>query len=148
MILESNHQFEPNKVKTDALLGRAYHAQYADGSSEELSLRQLPLRDYPAALRLLDDEIALTALLAGRDRAWAERLTPASYEALYAVTKELNANGFFAWSARQLERQRAEQARALEALAVLPPDALEAAYKLGVANTSPTSSPMQLRRPV
>ena len=135
--------------KSDTLFGgRAAQARYLDGTTEDLRVRQLPLGEYEAAFKLLEDEIALTARICGRDRAWADQLAPESYEALRLLAEEVNANGFFAWSARQVERLRDQQARAFEALAALPPEALEAAYRLGLSErpaglpaTSPTSWP-------
>jgi len=136
-------------TKTDALLGRTFPAQRLDGTTETIELRQLPLARYPAALALRDDEISLTALLAGRDRAWIEQLTPASYEALRAEVQSLNESGFFAYAARQAAREKERLAEMLAALAQWPPDAIELALRVGAAqaNTSPTSWPTPRPKP-
>ncbi|MCX8090592.1 MAG: hypothetical protein N3I86_06590 [Verrucomicrobiae bacterium] len=130
-----------SETKTAALFVRQHTVVFEDGRSERLELKPLPLREYPHAFAALDDELALTGILAGRDRAWVETLTPASYEALYAELERLNARGFFAWSERQQARNALVQRRTLEALATLPPEALEAAARLGQASTSPTPLP-------
>lgn len=141
---------------TDTLMGgRDLTVAHADGSTETVHVRQLPLRDYERAWALLEDEIAWTAYcVAGPDgpagpprtRAWAESLTPASYEALYAAAREVNAQGFFAWSGRRQARLEAQQARALELLAQLPPEAQKLALEVGSrAATSPTSPPTSPR---
>jgi hypothetical protein len=135
------------EAKTAALFGGEIVLRLEDGTEEKLALRQLALRDYPRAYALQEDELGLTALLAGRDRAWLERLAPESYEALYAVTRRLNEKGFFAWSARQRAREAEAQRRTVEALAALPPETLETAARLGLAATSPTSSPTSSPKP-
>lgn len=130
-----------NNSKAAAVFGAQITVQHEDGRSETIELRPLPLRSYASAFGAVDDELALTAILAGRERAWVDSLTPESYEALYAALERLNARGFFAWSARQRARQEESQRRTLEAIATLPPEAIEAAARLGQASTSPISSP-------
>lgn len=133
-----------NEAKSAALFGAKITVQHEDGGSEQLDLRPLPLRSYAAAVAALDDELTLVGILVGRDRAWVESLTPESYETLYAALERLNAKGFFAWSARQRARQEDAQRRTLEALAALPPEAVESVARLGQASISPTSLPTSL----
>lgn len=149
--------------------GRRLTARFNDGTTAEVRVRQLPLGDYERAFALLDDEIALTAFCCGLQtpdsrlqtcsRTWAAGgsadlsakqqahpgLTPDSYEELYAAAQEVNANGFFAWSARRRAREEQRAAAQIEAMAKLPPEALAEAMKFG-ASTSPTGSPGSRRR--
>lgn len=143
--------------KNDTLLGgRLIPAvPFADGHTEDVRVRQLPLADYERAFACREDEIALTALCCesaspgdpastgAHARAWALTLTPASYEALYAAAREVNAHGFFAYAARR-ETREWEQLTAIAAQ--MSPDTLRAAISAGHQSTSPTSSPGSPRR--
>lgn len=140
----------PNEPKTDTLFGgRPMTAHLLDGNTVDLRVRQLPLRDYERAFALLDDEISLTAFCCdtGQPKAWAETLAPESYEDLRAVVEEVNAKGFFAWSARRLTKLAEQQQRMMEVAAILPPDALKLALDAGARLTLPSSLPISLRRP-
>jgi len=75
-----------------------------DGSTERVSVKQMPIKDYPRILELVDDELGLAALYCGKDKAWAEGLTPASYEAVIENADKLNADFFSRWVARRLGR--------------------------------------------
>lgn len=142
-----------NDPKSDTLFaGRTVTVIYDDDSSEDVLLRQLPLREYERAFGLLADELALTAFFCGRDKQWLfgataaataavpqRAPTPASFEVLRRVAAEVN-ESFFAWSARRQQQEAAAQKTMIEALANLPAEAVEQVIKLGWASISPTSS--------
>lgn len=146
--------------KTDTLFGgRTVAAQLLTGETIEVRVRQFPLGDYERAFALFEDEIALTAFCccptspagptspASQTKEWAHTLTPESYEALHAAVEEVNAKGFFAWSARRKSREAALQQSMIAAMASLPPDALKLAIEAGARNTLPNLSPTPPRRP-
>ncbi len=83
--------------------GRSAIAKFEDPETpdEVVQVRQLPLRDYERAFKLFDDEVGLTALVCGKDKAWGMSLDPKSYEDLHAAAQEVNAGGFFAYAARR-----------------------------------------------
>lgn len=76
---------------------------FLDGSTETVLARQLPLGEYDAAFAVLEDEIALTAKICAKDKDWAHKLEPESYETLHKAACDANAKGFFPWSARRSE---------------------------------------------
>jgi len=133
--------------------GRLATVAFLDGRTEEITVRQLPLRDYERAFNILDDELALTALICGKDKAWltgskedgSDGLQPESYEALRAAAQEVNGNGFFAWSQRRAERLHAQLLQNAGLLAALPPEAMRLAVE--ASNPSRPSSPGSAPRP-
>jgi hypothetical protein len=104
----------------------------ADGSvppSEEVLVRQVPVREYEAGLALYDDEIARTAFVCGKAKDWAFALTPESYEAVRAVAEEVNARNFFGFCERRIA-----------AFLALPAEVRERALQTNAVSPSPTSS--------
>ena len=125
--------------------GRLVAVTLQDGSSAEFKVRQLPLRDYEAALALLSDEIALTAFICGHEKAWADNLMPESYEALRVAAEEVNARGFFAYAGRQMVKLQAEVERNLTLMASLPPETVRQAVELASRLPSLKSPPASAR---
>lgn len=93
------------------LVGEAHDITREDGTRETVTLRQLKVREYPAARLVVGDEPRLLELMCDRPAGWAESLSPQSYEELTARVPEVNAL-FFACSARQARTQ----------MALLPPE--------------------------
>jgi hypothetical protein len=125
--------------------GRTTEVLLASGGQETIRVRQILLTEYPAAIPLLGDEIALTAFMcrpqSGEDvkpfdKAWALKLQPESYEQIQAIAKEVNAKGFFSYAARYLEKERAEEERWARAAGDMPPEFLERAIELGRSRTT------------
>lgn len=104
-----------------------------------VTLRQLPLKEYERAFALIDDEIALAALIAGKDKRWALELAPDSYEEVREKGWELN-KGFFAYADRTNEAL-------MKKLNSLKPSTLSAAADIA-KNASRPLSPASLPRPV
>jgi hypothetical protein len=129
--------------KTIALAGgKTVTLLIANGPDQNIFVRQLPLRDYDAAFKLLNDEIGLTAFcaLSPADGKPMPKETlfdysPENYEALFEAAKEVNANGFFLYSARRLRREEAENLHWARIASELPPETLKAGA------ISATSSP-------
>ncbi len=86
--------------------GKEVTVNLDDGSEVKVLVRQLPLRDYQAAYLKSEDEMALTALICGKSKDWlvgtknTPGVSPASYEELRVLSKEINTN-FFAYATRQ-----------------------------------------------
>ena len=102
-----------------------------------MTIHQLKLRQYQQAFPLLDDELGLVALASGSTRGVIEALHPKSFEAAWRALQEVNADGFFCWSARQMERGAASMKN-------LPPELLEKVLAQGrsaSSRPSPASPP-------
>lgn len=124
--------------------GRSVSVIKADGTTETLTVRQLPLRDYEAAFKLSDDEQCLVALICGKDKSWLygatpeAAITPESYEELLAAAQEVNAKGFFAYA----ERRQTTMAKRLNSLGA---DVVKAA---AAAAAGISSTPQPRLRPM
>lgn len=126
--------------KTETLFGgRPVKVLLLDGTTAEFTVRQLNLGEYQRAMTLIEDEIALTALICGHDKKWADTLAPESYEALFTAAQEVNANGFFAFAARRQKRAADELQTMLPVLASMSPEAIQKAVQMGL--NSQTTSP-------
>ena len=142
-----------NEKITTLFGGKKCSVQFADGRTEEITVRQLPLGEYERAFQFLDDELAITALICGKDKNWltgtppdaSDSILPEHYEMLQADAREVNAKGFFAWSARRQAREAAALNEKIAAMAKLSPEQLKAATESGARLMSPTSSPTSPR---
>lgn len=106
---------------------------FEDSRQGEFTVNQLKLKDYPAAMKLLDDEFGFAAIVCGVNRGLIEALHPESYERVNAAVREVNANGFFTYAARQNER-------AAENLRNLPPELIEKMISSRLPATSPRAA--------
>lgn len=129
----------PLDPKTIALNGGVQLAiLLTEGREENVIVRQLPLADYERAFNVLADEIAFVGLLCGKDKKWALQLTPASYEQIHTLGKEVNEKGFFVFAGRRTESLAAQTGAML---AMLPPETVKLALQTSGFTTSPTASP-------
>lgn len=97
---------EAQPTPTETLLGvGAATVRHADGRTEAVTLRQLPVRQLPDLLAALDDEARMLELFTGKPAAWVDALPPAEFERLLAEGERLNADFFGRWLARRLDRQ-------------------------------------------
>ncbi len=131
--------------------GQTVSVMHEDSSLSEVKVRQLRLADYEAAFRFLEDEIAFTAFCCSvgepetpKTREWALTLQPESYEELQAVSRLVNAKGFFAYADRRKVREQQNQERLFAAAATMPPEMLAEAMRLGARSLE---SETQLPRP-
>jgi hypothetical protein len=128
-----------NEQKIETLFGgRLIIVTHEDGGSEEVKVSQLRLADYDRAFLLIEDELGLTAVMCGKDKAWINTLQPESYDELQAVAREVNARGFFSFAERR-------QARLFNAMANFKPEALMEMMDRA-KSTSPTLSSNLQRR--
>ena len=84
--------------------GQQIEVDYKNGKRETVLVRELPIKEFPKMLHLLDDEAALIELYCERPAGWSEQLTRASHAAIVEAGAELNEADFFAWSARRTAR--------------------------------------------
>jgi hypothetical protein len=98
-------------MNTDTLNGgRKINITFEDGTTREIIVRQIRVCEYQEAFPKIDNEIALDAFVSCLSVAEVGKLTPESYEFLNTTVQEVNAKGFFVWSARQLERAQKQMA--------------------------------------
>jgi len=90
---------------TTLLGGRQMAAAFRDGTTEVVNVRQLPVRLLPKYLATIDEEAERIELLTDKPAGWADKLTPASHLELLEAGEELNAEDFFAWLRRKVQRQ-------------------------------------------
>lgn len=109
--------------------GRTITVNKEDSSTEEVKVRQLPLREYEKAFLVYDDEFAFAALVCERSKEWAQTLSPESYEELASACQEVNAKGFFSYAQRQ-------QKKLMDRLNSVKPEVLRMAVEKA-SNASP-----------
>jgi len=91
--------------KTITLMGgKTVAVVYDDGRTGELTVSQFKLRDYQRVFQISDDEFALVAAACQVPKEAILTLTPESYELALTATREVNAQGFFVYAGRQMER--------------------------------------------
>jgi hypothetical protein len=112
--------------------GKTFTVTFEDDTSGEITVRQFKVREYATVFPVADNEIELLARACSVPRQKIETLRPESYELLQAALQEVNAQGFFAYAARQMER-------AQSSLKNLPPAMLE---KIMGATRPPSISSM------
>lgn len=103
--------------------------KFEDGRDGEFTVRQFKLKEYPQAMRLLDDEFALAALACDVNTGLVAALHPESFEKIHAALQEVNATGFFTYAARQAERNA-------QNLRSLPPELIEKMISSRLSATS------------
>ena len=81
--------------------GREIEIRLADGTTDKVKVRQLPIRLLGQYADLHTDEPALVELLVGKPDGFADNLAIESYEEIIAVGKELNDGPFERWVNRQ-----------------------------------------------
>lgn len=95
---------QPTKTET-MLGGMHFTAAKVDGAMEEVTIRQLPIREFPRLLAALDDEPAMVEVLCGKEKGWSETLSPEAFEQIVVEGERINADFFCRWVKRRLARQ-------------------------------------------
>src|SRR3954463_9053153 len=69
--------FLMNNTNLSTLLGGVdYSATKLDGSTETVRIRQLPIKQFPTYLTVLEDEPKMVELLCDKPEGWSDSLTP------------------------------------------------------------------------
>ena len=93
-------------MKTETLLGGLeIEVTLTSGNTEQVFLRQLPIRQMPRMLAALEDENRLVELFCDKPDGWSDRLTVESFEQVILKGEALNADFFSRWVQRRLTRQ-------------------------------------------
>lgn len=88
------------------LKGGTEHAAFLrNGTQEIVTVRLLAVREFDKWLQTVDDEPGRIELATGKEKGWADGLTPDSHRELLALAEKLNESDFFAWLRRRAERQ-------------------------------------------
>lgn len=85
--------------------GQEHLARLRDGTRENVTVRLLAVREFDKWLATIDDEAGRIELVTGKDKGWADGLTPDSHRDLLALAERLNESDFFGWLRRRAERQ-------------------------------------------
>ena len=133
---------------TTLLGGIKFTATKLDGSTEEIFIRQLPIKEFPVLRDHLGDELAMLEIYCAQPKGWAAMLMPASHDAVITEAEKLNRDFFLRWVERQKARaamipkpDMGEVVQMLDALSKSNPDLLNDLMKKAVAG-SPISLPM------
>ena len=104
-----------------------------DGSVESVTLRMLPVREYEAFARALENEPRMAEILCGKAEDWGDTLRPDSLGKVVSEGERINADFFVPWFQRRAARMER-----------LVPGSVA---KLAAGSPSPTSSPRSATAP-
>jgi len=106
----------------------------AEPATETFTVRQFKLREYPALLPLLDDDIGLVSIAINKTREQTLAIMPDSFEELYKAMREANEKGFFTFAARRIE----ETTRMMAGLA---PETIQAVMRASASSPQLQTTP-------
>jgi hypothetical protein len=93
-------------MKTETLFGGAdLEIRLLGGGTENVFIRQIPIRLMPQMLASLEDENRLVELFCDKPEGWSDTLDPESFEKVVTEGERLNADFFSRWVQRRLTRQ-------------------------------------------
>lgn len=130
---------------TDTLNGgRKMMAEFTGGKpAEEVFVRQLRVKELPRYAELQDDEGSMIEFVCDQPKGFADKLSPASHEALIIAVEEVNADFFQRWAARQAQREE----RLLPGIGQRKLDAIAGRLAAVTAAPAPKPSPATSPRP-
>lgn len=88
-----------------ALGGVSLDVQRSDGSTEQVLIRDLPMKVLPDYWSRIEDESGTVELFCDKPPGWAEGLTRESFERVLAVGEERNLDFLLRYSRRASERR-------------------------------------------
>ncbi len=127
---------------TTVLGGTELEVTRIDGTKERVQVRALPITKMQEYLDSILDEIATVALSCDRSRAWAESLTPQSFNQVAETGVDLNLPFFSAWMKRRMRVTEAMRPGFIDQVNRNVDGAINAAASRS-ANSSPTSPSAQ-----
>lgn len=93
-------------MKTETLFGGLeVEVSLTSGQTEQVFIRQIPIRQMPQMLAALEDENRLVELFCDKPEGWSDELTVESFEKVVTEGERLNADFFSRWVQRRLTRQ-------------------------------------------
>lgn len=75
-----------------------------DGSTEQVTVRMLPVREYEAFARVLENEPRMAEVLCAKPEGWGDSLRPDSLGRLVEEGERINADFFVPWFRRRAAR--------------------------------------------
>jgi hypothetical protein len=118
---------------TEKLFGAEVPVSFeGKADAESVTLREIPVAEWPKAIAAEGNEFALVDLFAGRPSGWSLTLKPESFGRIIAEGERLNA-GFFAYCDRT-------ERKAIARLRRVAPEKLEEMVN-GIMSPSPTGLP-------
>jgi hypothetical protein len=75
------------------------------GTKESVRVRQVPVREFPKYLEVMEDECRFVEFLCEKPPGWSDSLTPESSEQIVLEGEKVNSDFFSRWVRRRLERQ-------------------------------------------
>lgn len=112
----STPERKPANEMVTVLRGEEMPVTYLDGSTEIVKVCQLRADSYQRYALLIDDEPATLELFCEKEKGWAERLSPESYDAVAEKGHGLNFPFFRGWFRRKLEKTELMQPAMIEAM--------------------------------
>lgn len=97
---------KPAPTPTEVLLGGIpdHTVTLWDGTTETVSIRMLPVREYEAFARVLENEPRMAEIMCGKPEGWGDTLRPDSLGEIVTQGERLNADFFVPWFRRRAER--------------------------------------------
>ena len=72
--------------------------------TDDFTVRQIKVKEYPRAFQLVDDEAGLMALACDHPKAVIEELLPECYEEVRKKMEDINKAGFFTFADRKMNQ--------------------------------------------
>jgi len=95
---------QPGPTSLETLMGgNQMHVRFENGTTEAVTVRQVPLKQYRELMEAQADEFRFIELVCAKPAGWAENMKPADYNALVDEASRINAD-FFEWCSRQIRR--------------------------------------------
>jgi hypothetical protein len=100
--MSANPSPSPNEILRGGIAEHPAHLW--DGTTETVSIRMLPVREYESFARVLENEPRMAEILCGRPEGWGDTLRPDSLGEIITQGERLNADFFVPWFRRRAER--------------------------------------------
>lgn len=127
--VNENSMSEKTDGVTVLLGGKDVYVPKLDGTTEQVKVRQLPIRLFPEYLKKFDDEAATIELLCDKPAGWADGLTLEAFEQMVSLGEELNRDFFVRWVERRKARMETLAPGAQKRLNEVQDEALKSAWQ-------------------
>lgn len=94
---------EDHKDTTTPKRGEPLTVKNRTGEDEAVFVREMPMKEYPDYVRVVDDEERAVEFLCDKPPGWADTLPPDSVGEIVEVGERLN-QAVFPWLARRMRR--------------------------------------------
>lgn len=121
--------------------GAELDIKYLDGREERVKVRQLTVKSMDRYLEVFADESAAIELFCEKEKGWADRLSPESFDALIEKAEALNLPLFRNWYRRLTARSDIMNPGLVERAQKAASAAIEASVSRVTRSASTTSAP-------